>query len=406
VKILIVTPYFPPDLGPSASMIGMLSEDLLALGHEVDVVAAVPHFPSGRVDAIWRRGVVRTECRGRLRVHRVRVPSGDRRDLRHRAGAFAAYQLLAGGVVAGLECDAAIVTNPSLESGLPFLVARELRGLPIVWCVWDLYPEAGVSAGVFRGWLVPAVIRASEEVCQRRASAVQVLTDEMFQGLVGQGVPLEKLVKVPVWLDLGEIRPMARETDLSRQWGLTERFVVLYAGNVGLSQGLAVVLDAAERLRASEEILFLMVGEGVERVALEAEARRRGLLNVEFRSFVPRERLPELLASCDLGLVSLRRGVKGSSIPSKTFNLLSAGRPVVACVESGCELERLLTRSGAGLVVPAGSGGDLAEAIRRLQGSNELRAATSAAGRVWVERWHDRGVAAKAFDEVLKRIAA
>jgi colanic acid biosynthesis glycosyl transferase WcaI len=336
-------------------------------------------------------------------VYRVRVPSGDRSNLWHRASTFAAFQAIAASLVLRIPGDVAIVTNPAIESGLPFAALRSVRRLPVVFCVWDLYPDVGQKTGVFRNSLAVKSVGLLEDFCLTRTAAVQVLTDEMADALASRGIERERIVTVPVWVDTDSLGVGPRNNALSRELGLDGSFVVLYAGNIGASQGLQVVLRAAAELRVPE-IQFLIVGDGSARQPLQAEAARMGLTNVRFLPFQPRERLQELLASCDVGLVSLDPSVTSESIPSKTFTLLASGRPVIASVAATSSVARLIRDANAGVITTPGSGIELAQAIQRMFETPERRTAHGAAGRQWVVAKHGRLEAARKFEQVLSSL--
>lgn len=404
MHILLITPYYAPDLGPSSPLVAMLCEDLVALGHTVEVLAAVPHFPTGAVPAAYRGRLWQTETRNGVQVHRVWVPEGDRSRLVHRALVFAIYQVLSAAAGLMRRCDALIILNPALETWLPFAVLSTLRGKPAIFGVWDVYPDVGVRLGIFRQRAVVALVGALEDFCLRGARAVQVLSNGFIPPLVGRGVPPEKLVLIPPWLDTDFHRPVPRRNPFSNEAGLDERFVVLYAGNLGHSQGLEHVLEAACAFRADDQVRFVFVGDGAQRAALQEQARQMELSNVLFLPFQPRERLPDVLATADVALVSLRAGVGQDSLPSKTFPLLASGRPIVAAVDEGCETWNLVQRAGAGLCVAPETPAQLVQALHVLRQDAALCAHMGQCGRAYALRHHDRRIAAQAFDDLLNQL--
>ncbi len=404
MRILVVTPYYAPDLGPSAPLLTMLGEDLAAMGHQVTVIAAVPHFPTGHVHAKYRGRVRQWETHNGVRVCRVWVPSGNRANLRHRLLTFLVFQLLAS--VVGLEqsYDVVVITNPALETWLPFALLAWLRRKPSVWCVWDVYPELGVRMGVFKNSTVIALVGALEDFCLRRASAIQVLHEGFIADLQPHAVPRHKMVVVPPWLDTEFIRPLPRRNSFSVEHGLADGFTVLYAGNLGLSQGLDNVLLAAQRLDSRSDVQFVFVGEGACREQLVAQAGQLNLTSVRFIPFQPRERLPEVLASADVSLVSLRRGIGDGSLPSKTFPILASGRPILAAVDQGSGIWNLIQQSAAGVCVLPSDPEALSEAIARLVAEPDLRQQLGRQGRDYAVRHHSRQAAAKAFENIFKTL--
>lgn len=402
MKILVATPYYAPDLGPSAPMFALLGEELVRRGHTVTVLCAVPHFPSGRVPDEYRKGLWRWTTENGVRVCRVRVPSGDRANLFHRLWVFVVYQWLVTLAGVRLRYDAVLVTNPAIETFLPFLVLCWLRRKPCLYAVWDVYPEIGVRMGLFRNPVVVRLVGALEDFCLRRAAYIQVLSDGFLADLARHRIAPDRIAVIPHWLDTALIRPLPRRNSFSSEHALDERFVVLYAGNLGLSQGLETVLEAARILIDHAEFLFLFVGEGAGRSHLEKQAG--DLENVRFLPFQPRERLPEVLACADVSLVALKRGLGSASLPSKLFSILASGRPVLASVDENSDTWNLVRSAQAGLCIEPENPAELARAILSLRADPAGREQMGGNGRVWAEKYHSPYSAADEFEALFFRV--
>jgi colanic acid biosynthesis glycosyl transferase WcaI len=402
MNLLVVTPYYAPDFGPSAPMFALLCEELVRRGHPVTVLCAAPHFPSGRVPDEYRRGVWQWGEQDGVRVCRVRVPNGDRSNLFHRLWVFLVYQVLV--TLAGFKVryDAALVTNPALETFLPFLVLCWLRRKPCVYAVWDVYPEVGVRMGLFKNQAVIRLVGWLEDFCLRRAGRIQVLSDGFLPVLASHGLAPERMAVIPHWLDTALIRPLPRLNAFSNENDLDEYFVVLYAGNIGLSQGLETVLDAARILKDQQDVLFLFVGEGAGKSQLESQTVE--LNNVRFLPFQPRERLPEALACADVSLTVLKQGIGSTSLPSKLFSILASGRPVLASVDKDSDACRLVCSSQAGLCVEPEDPKELADAIRSLRDDSSRRAQMGVNGRAWAEKRHSSQSAAREFERLFLHV--
>jgi colanic acid biosynthesis glycosyl transferase WcaI len=198
----------------------------------------------------------------------------------------------------------------------------------------------------------------------RQADAIIALGDTMKRRLVeGKGADPERVTVIHNWADCTVLAPGPKDNAFARAHGLHDRFVVMHAGNIGLSQNLDVVLEAAGRLRAHDGIRFVFVGDGSRRAALEARVRERGLHNVMFVPFQPRDEMANSDAAADLFLVSLKPGLAGYIVPSKLYSILAAGRPYVAAVEEACEVADVTGRHGCGFIVPPGDAEALASRI-------------------------------------------
>ncbi|HOG46382.1 MAG TPA: glycosyltransferase family 4 protein [Anaerolineae bacterium] len=400
MRILVVTLYYSPDGGPAAPLYAMLCEELARRGHQVTVLTSVPHYPTGRVRPEYRRHTLQRSLERGVQVIRVPVPSVQRARLPQRLLQFACYQL--GAAWAGLSerYDAVLLGNPALAVGLPFALLATLRRKPAIYSVHDVYPDVGVALGVFRHRAVITAVGALERFCLRRAAWVRVLSESFRPGVAAQGVPASKMALVYDWVDTDLIRPLPRDNDYARENGLDGCFVALYAGNIGLSQGLEHVLSAAAQLAGHEDMRFVFVGDGTGRASLQAEAQSRRLANVRFLPFQPRARLPEVLATADVSLVPLQKGVALRSLPSKIFSILASGRPLLASLDEGSDAWQLVQRAQAGLCVPPESPEELAGAILALRSDPDLCARLGRNGRDYALRHHSPQSAAEQFEQL------
>lgn len=402
MKILVVTPYYAPDLGPSAPMFALLSEELVRRDHTVTILCAVPHFPSGQVAPEYRHSWWQWHEHNGVQVCRVRVPSGNRANLAHRLWAFLVYQILTTLAGLRLQYDVVLVTNPAIETGLPFAVLCWLRRKPCVYAVWDVYPEVGVRMGLFRNRLVIGLVGFLEDFCLQRSQRIQVLSDGFCADLTNHGLTPDQIAVIPPWLDTDFIRLMPRRNSFSLAHDLNDRFVVLYAGNLGLSQGLETVLESARILADRPGILFLFVGDGAGKSHLMDQAV--SLNHVRFLPFEPRERLPEVLAVADVSLVVLKQGISSASLPSKLFSIFASGRPVIASVDEDSDTWRLVQSSQAGLCVQPEDPFTLAQAVLSLHADSERCQKMSRNGRAWAEQYHSPRYAAERFERLFQNV--
>jgi colanic acid biosynthesis glycosyl transferase WcaI len=401
MRIMLVTPYYLPDGGPSAPLFALLCEAFVRRGHDVTVIAAVPHYPSGRVQDPFRGRLIKRTDENGVHVIRVAVPSVNRSELILRLFQFLSYQVLS--TVAGMtrDFDVLLITNPGLTTALPALVLGILRRKPFVFSVHDVYPDVGVSLGIFRNRAVVSCVAWLERLCLNHAAYVRILSDAFASPLRAMGVPEFKIVLIYDWVDTDLITPMPRENAFSIEHDLLDKFVVLYAGNIGLSQGLEHVLGAAERLAVHRDIQFLLVGDGTGRAELVAQAAQMMLANVTFLPFQPRARLPELLATADVSLVVLQRGFGSHSLPSKSFSILASCRPLISCVDADSAVSRLVERSQGGLCVAPEDSIGLANAILLLKANPSLCERLGRGGREYAVRYHSPGSAAEQFEHLL-----
>jgi len=209
---------------------------------------------------------------------------------------------------------------------------------------------------------------------------------------------------IPNFVDTDAIRPAPRDNDYRREFGLLGSRVVMYAGNVGFSQSLDLVIEAARRLRHSHpDVVFVINGGGTARPDLERDAA--GLDNVRFVDMQPIERLPEVLAAADVHVVALRTGLAWSSVPSKLYSILAAGRPLVASVDEGTEVARTVEQAGAGTAVPPDDLDAFLAALQPLLDDPARRATMGASGRRFVESWASPAAVAAAYGELFAELS-
>lgn len=403
IRVLVVTPMYAPDYGPSAPIYTALCEDLQQMGCDVTVVTAFPHYGTAAQQHPMRAFQMREQRNG-VSIIRTYVYTVPRSALWQRLLYHLSFNVFAAiGLLSAPRPDVVIADAPALWSGLPLLVAALLPRRPFIYVVHDIYPDVLERLGLVRKrWLLTAIHRI-EQFYYRCSSAVSVLSEGFRENLLRKDVPDAKLLIVPACVDTDFLAPDAVQGDLRERWGLTDRFVVLYAGNLGFSQGLENVLEAAARLQDHPEIAFVFVGEGAADDELRALATQRGLANVHFHPFQPREDVPAVYALADTSLISLKSSLVAESVPSKTYSIMSSGRPIIAAVDSDSETGRLLQDTACGLCVPPEDPEALAAAILDLSTDAPRRQAMGGAGRATAVGQYSRRVAAQRY---LDRIRA
>ncbi|MCE5208169.1 MAG: glycosyltransferase family 4 protein [Chloroflexi bacterium] len=404
MDILVITPFYTPDLGPSAPLFQMLSTELVKLGHRVSVIAAVPHYPTGRVQPAFHQKKITSSLENGVNVIRIPVPSLDRSNLTKRYFQFICYQIGAAIAITRQKFDVTVVSNPALWVWMPFIVASVFRKKPAIFSIHDLYPNVGISLGVFKRKAVISAVSGLEKFVLKRSDVVRILSESFRPTMNALGVPDEKIVLIYDWVDTDLIRPLSQRNGFANENHLENKFVVMYAGNVGLSQGLEHVLTAAKLLKDQEEIQFAIIGEGTARKELIRQADEEGIKNVTFIPFQPRERLPEVLSTADISLVILRAGVGATALPSKTYSIFASGRPILACVDDGCETADLIHNSGAGICIKPETPEELVKTILFLKNNPELREEMGRNGRKWAEAHHSPSSAAKKIADLSCRV--
>lgn len=406
MNLVVVTPHFAPDVAPTGSVMTRIVGELAELGHSIEVITSLPWYRHHAVEPAFEGKLMRHEDIRWGRITRLHpFPAPHKRALIHRAAAFAGFSAMGAAVGArGHRVDGVLAVSPPLTLGLTGWAIARARRASFVFNIQDVYPDVAVDLGVLKEGPLLSATRRLERFCYDRADAISVLSEEL-QGNVGAKTARPDKVRViPNFVDTAAISPTERENAYRREFGLEDKVVVMYAGNVGLSQSLDMVMEAAGALAHEDELVFVINGQGAARQELERKAR--GLANVRFVDMQPADRLGEVLAAADIHLVPLRRGLARSSVPSKTYSILAAARPLIASVDRGSEVARLVQRAEAGVAVPPEDAEALTKAIRRLVEAPAERARMGESGRRFVEGWASPAAIAKAYADLFEELSA
>jgi colanic acid biosynthesis glycosyl transferase WcaI len=407
MRIVVLSLYFTPDVAANAVIVGELCRGLAALGHQVRAVAAFPHYDQNRIWEAYRGKLVQRERGDGIDVYRTYLYVPRRKErIVGRLLNYASFTALSAlvGLAAG-PCDAVLVPSPPLTLGLSGYLVSRLRGVPFVYNVQDIYPDVAVRLGVLKNPRLIRFFRRMEDFVYAKAAAVTVLSEGFRLNLLSKRVPEHKLRVIPNFADTGSISPQPKDNAFSREHGLHDRFVAMYAGNVGLSQGLEVLLEAAEKLQDLADLRVLIVGNGAAKAALESRVAEMALQNVVMLPFQPREVLAQMYACADVSLVVLRKGIGAESVPSKAYTIMASGRPMVAAVDAETETRWLIDAAGCGLGVEPEDPVALAAAIRQLYQDPAARARMGEDGREYVLANHTPQVVARRYGELFTQIA-
>jgi colanic acid biosynthesis glycosyl transferase WcaI len=415
VNLLVICPHFDPDVAPTGVVMSRIAHELIARGHRLHVVTSLPWYQHHAIDPGWEGQLVRTERTEWGCISRVHPFPTDKRNIPARALAFGGFTALATivGTFSRVRPDAVLAMSPPLTLGLAGRMVATARRVPLVFNIQDVFPDVAIELGLLTGKRVIRGARALERASYRMSDAITVLSDDLAAnvrakitiGLEGERAELQaaKVRVIPNFVDTNAIRPAAQENSYRKDYGLIGKTVVMYAGNVGFSQSLNLVLDAARSFEASRpDVVFVINGGGSARPGLEREAAN--LSNLRFIDMQPIERLPEVLAAGDLHVVPLRASLAWSSVPSKLYSILAAGRPILASVDAGTEVERTIERAGAGIAVPPDSPAEFCAALAELLDDRERSERMGASGRLFVERWASPAAVGESYENLFAEL--
>jgi len=412
MNLLVLCPHFAPDVAPTGEVMTQITEQLAHRGHRIHVVTSLPWYQHHAIEPGWTGRMVRHEDTEWGRITRVHPFPTDKGNIPARALAFGGFTALTGlaGLVSRSRPQAVLAMSPPLTLGAAGWAMARRHRVPFVFNIQDVFPDVAVEVGAITSPKVIAAASWLERETYLRADAVTVLSDDLadnvaakIAGRRGAAGRADKVRVIPNFIDTEWIQPGERENDYRREHGLQGKTVVMYAGNVGFSQSLDLVIAAATHFAHDPQVVFVINGGGSARPTLERAAA--GLPNVRFVDMAPKSRLPEVVAAADLHVVPLRAGLARSSVPSKLYTILAAGRPVVASVDAGTEVARTVERAGAGLAVAPDDPEAFTKAIERLIQAPAESEAMGASGRRFVEGWASPSAVAASYEALFDELA-
>lgn len=388
MKVLVFSPYFTPEIAASMYLFEDIFRCITERGHTVELYVPTP---TRGVDRETRKTYKnkKTELRhgGKMVIRRIAM---------YREGKNAILRAIRYVLVniaciwKGLRTSGDIIFAPSTPptQGMMINIIGRLKHIPTVYNVQDVFPDSMVNNGMTRkGSILWKIGRKIENYSYSRAKHIIVISEDFKNNLLEKKVPEEKITVIPNWADLSGIHPVPREENIliSRYQLDPSCFYVTYSGNIGLSQNMDLLLEAAKMLEHEiSELRFLIIGDGADRERVQARIADEKISNVIMLPFQPYEDIAHVFSLGDIGLIISKPGIGGSSVPSKTFNILAASRPILASFDRESELCQLIDKYHCGMVAEADSLDEFVSGIRALYSNPEIRRQLGQNGRQYV----------------------
>jgi colanic acid biosynthesis glycosyl transferase WcaI len=411
-KVLFLTLVFAPDGVSTSVLMTELAQELKKKGHEVTVLTTTPHYnvePEARAQQPltpkWGNWLYESEKDG-IPVYHASIPVKG-----SRVGArlldylrFHAISTLAGLTIAR-DFDVMFVPSPPLTIGLSAWILRLFRRKPFVYNVQEIYPDVAVSLGMLKNKGMIRFFEGMELFIYKRAQVITVISERFRQRLLVKGVADKKLRVIPNFVDTDFMQPGNRQNPFSEAHELNDKFVVLYAGNIGLTQGVETIISAARQLQDVVNLQFVIVGDGTRRSWLEEELAADSLPNVLLLPYQPRSMVPFIYATADLCLVPLKKGTAQETFPSKIYTIMAAARPVVATADPDSELAWLVGEAACGWAAPPDDVAAMVAAIREASNQREVACQRGEMGRAYVVDHHSRQAVPGQYDALIREFA-
>ena len=401
MRLLFFNRSFFPDVEATGQFLSELCQDL-SQEHEVTVVA-------GRGYNMERFGAwlpVKQEWWGRIRILRAYNPRLNKRSFFGRIVNLLSYFCFsfAAGFFARRPDVIVVLTDPPVLGFVAVFFARLYRA-KLVFSVKDVYPEVAIALGQIKSRPLIKLLDAGTRSTLSSADRVAVLGRDMAAAIKVKGCCDEARIRViPDWVDTKQISPLNGTNPLRQQYGLNGQFVVMFSGNLGLSQDLERVIDVAVSLGDRNEIQFVFIGEGAAKAGLEEMGKRKAANNIMFLPYQPKEKLGESLGAADVHLVTLRRGVAGLIVPSKVYGIMAAGRPFIAAIEEESHVAGIIREHQCGIRIDPESAEQLKAAILWAAENRKELEAMGRRGREATVKHFDRKISVGKFQAMLEEL--
>ncbi len=375
-------------MAPTGVVMSRIVQELANRGHELHVVTSLPWYRKHQVEQGWSGALWRVEKTNWGSITRVQPFAGKTKsNLLRRAVGFILFSYLVGlrALFAGKvwrRVDGVLAMSPPLTLGLIGWHTKLFRGGKLVFNIQDIFPDAAIETGAITNKKIISFASWLERTSYKCSDSVVLLSDDLANNVQSKlEQKFHKRVKViPNFVDTQAITSMSRMTKYRTELRIDDALVVMYAGNVGFSQSLEMLVSAAREL---PQLIFVINGEGAARESLKKSAH--GLSNVRFGDYQDVSRLSEVLATGDIHVVPLKRGLGSVSVPSKTYSILASGRPVLAAVDLDTEVPRILAAADAGVCVEPDNSAAFISALRAMTLDPKTLSEMGERGRKWVE---------------------
>ena len=385
LTILLLSRYFPPEIGTAANLFYELAKGLTNNGHRVTIVTNFPWYNLETIPEKYKGKFFMKETMNGIEVIRTTFPLIGPKKLKLIVGHLTVpFTSFIGGLLSK-KPDIIFIYSPPIFMGLTGWLLKGVKKVPFIMGVQDLHPQCYMDQGMLKNKLIIYLLETVERFCYRRSSLITVHSSGNKDHIVEKkGIDENKVRVLPNWIDTDEMRPLPRDNEFSRKYNLNGKFIIGYAGTLGMSQGLLSVIDAANILKDRDDIEFFIVGDGVEKQKMINKTNEYGLRNVRFIGMQPKSIYPYVVASSDVSLVTLNSKVKTPVVPSKILSIMAAARPVLSSIPLDGDAPKLIEEAQCGICIGPENPEELAEKIIYLSENRDICERFGNQGREYV----------------------
>ncbi|PKP61698.1 hypothetical protein CVT91_02205 [Candidatus Atribacteria bacterium HGW-Atribacteria-1] len=406
-KILIISEPFYPQVAAIGQLLTDLSEDLINAGYKVKVITGNPNNIFVKNNTIPRK----EKYKG-IEIIRLKNTTFSKYRMAGRVLNYLTFHFLVFSRVLFCERpDLVFVLSTPPFISFSGLMLKILKKSKVIYNVQDLFPDLAVELGKLNNKLFIGFLKKLSVLIVRKVDKVVVVGEYMEkkirEELLKETSENNHIITIHNWADGDKIKVLRGDIEdnfLRKKWGLEGKFVVLYSGNIGYLHEFDTIISAADFLAKEglEEIVFVFVGEGIKKNYIEEKTREKGLSNIVFFPYQPREMLTYSLGLANVSLVTLEKGFEGMVVPSKIYGILASGRPVIAVVGGESEIVEIIRKGKCGKIVKIRDYQALVNNIMDYYKNSKKCREDGLNGRRCFEKNFDRKIATKKYIEVIK----
>ena len=403
MRLILISAYFPPEVGSASHLYYELGSELVRRGHEVTILTGYPTYNIDQTSLpeAYRSGRWMKERVNGMDIVRIRT-IGMPRQIPVLRGlgqiTLSLFLSFSGLFLTKGKFDLVLVYSPPLFLGWTALVLRRFKGVKAVLNVQDLFPQSAIDLNVLRSGALIKLFRRMESALYRRSDLVVVHSPGNKEHVVSCGGSASRISVIPNMVDTKAIMPGERENEFRRRYNIpADEYVVSFAGVIGLSQDVDTIIEAARLLKQHDRIVFYIIGDGMEKPRLIERAQ--GMKNVRFLPMLPKEEYVEMLHASDICLATLRKEVLTPVVPSKMMSIMAAGRALVAALPAGGDAPKIVEAARCGICVEPENAAALADAVKTVYEKPALAKSYGESGRRFVEQHYSLEVCTTLFEQ-------
>ena len=399
MKLAIFPMFYPPTHGSGPILMEELSKYLVRCGHDVTVITTQPG--KGK----FRRRYFNTRKDNNLKIIRTLTYLTENRPKR----LISWMQYSTNALIASLmerKYDIAFLRSPPPSLAITGYILKKLKGTPVIFNVQDIHPDLAINSGILKNPLAIRVAKKFEKWAYDKSDAIAVISQGFKDNLIAKGVPEKKIKIIPNWVDTDFISPLSKNNPLSQQLRLNKSFVIMHAGTLTITNYTSLVglLEAVSGLRKND-VIIAFVGDGLCKGSLKEKTYELKLKNTRFYPFQPQEDLPLLWASADVSVVALDPDKSESSVPSKLYNIMATGRPVLGLMNPASETAAIIKKTNCGVVADPRDRMSVLKAITELKENKKLREKLGANGRKEALEKYSKDVVLREYESLFRSIS-